>query len=58
MIIAVETAPVAPDKVTFFEEGRSALDRELDIVRASLSDSAVFAGTSVHYWETFQALAQ
>lgn len=56
VVITVETAPVEPPKVTFHEEGRAVLDQELSVVRAALAGSAAFAGTSIHYWDTFLAL--
>ena len=52
LVIAVETGPVLPEKVTFFEEGRTALETELGIVEAALGTSVAFVGTSVHHWDS------
>lgn len=57
VVIAVETGQVQPEKVTFFEEGRTALDDELGIVWDSLAGSAAFGGTSVHHWDALRALS-
>ncbi len=57
VIVGVETGPVTPEKVTFFEEGRAVLDAELQIVRDTLSNEPSFAGTAVHHWASFVGLA-
>lgn len=56
VVIGVETGPVSPEKVTFHEEGRQALEAELAIVRAELAGSPSFAGVAVHHWAALQTL--
>lgn len=54
--VGVETSDVAPEQVTFFEEGRTALELALAEVRAELGSHAGFGGVAVHDSESLRAL--
>ncbi len=54
--IGVETNDVG-DPVTFFEEGRVVLERETNEVARRLAGDALFAGTAVHDYAGWAALA-
>lgn len=57
VVIGVETGPVAPEKVTFHEEGRAAMEAELAVVRDELGGSASFSGIAIHHWGSFATMA-
>lgn len=54
--IGVETGRVAPERVTFFEEGRSALGEALGEVRSSLGANPGFGGIAVHHLGSLESL--
>lgn len=56
LTVGVETGPVSPDRVTFFEEGRQALDRALVRIDSVLGDDPSFAGVAVHSYRSLMEL--
>ncbi len=56
-VISVQTAPDSLDKLTFFEEGKTALYQALDSVEATFSTSSGFGGAAVHYYAAYIALS-
>jgi hypothetical protein len=56
VIVGVETAKTDLDKLTFAEEGRKALERELTRVRAAFAGDEGFGGTAVHHLATYLAM--
>ncbi len=57
VVIAVETDAVAPDKVTFAEEGVAAMEAELALVEAAYAGSPGFAGLAIHHYGSYANLA-
>ncbi len=58
VVVAVETAPITPEKVTFAEEGRAFLYEELSHVSEELRDDPSLAGLAVHDHENYSRLAE
>ncbi len=56
VIIGVETDNVAPDKVTFAEEGVAVMEAELAAVETALSGSSAFGGFAVHHYSSYRNL--
>ena len=56
VVVAVHTARSALDKITFFEEGDEALERELAKVTAALADHPAFAGVALHDYAAYRRL--
>ena len=54
--ISVETNSNPLDKVTFAEEGESAMEAELAIVQASFSPFPAFRGIAIHYIGSYQQM--
>lgn len=55
-VIAVQTADDELDKLGFFEEGRRAMERELELVRRAFATAEGFGGLSVHHLDSYRAL--
>ncbi len=58
VMVAVETAEVSPTKITFAEEGRSAMFDELEVVEEAFAGEAAFAGLAVHDHVNFTAIPE
>lgn len=60
VVIGVETKDLSgtsdPETVTFWEEGRSHLEAELDKTYAAFSPSPAFAGVALHHFDTLLML--
>lgn len=56
LTIGVETGRTTPEHVTFFEEGRAALDEALARIGSVLAGSRAFAGTAVHSYGSLTTL--
>jgi len=56
VVIGVETLRTTPPKVTFYEEGSNALERELTLTTEAFRDRPSFAGFAIHHWETYRAM--
>jgi hypothetical protein len=54
--IGVETAEVGPEQVTFFEEGRAALEVALTDVESEFASDTGFGGVAVHHYESLRSL--
>lgn len=57
-IVGVQTAADALDKLTFFEEGRRALQRETALVAQALGAQAGFGGLAVHHYTAYRVLGR
>ncbi|WP_213584591.1 DNRLRE domain-containing protein [Paenibacillus sp. J2TS4] len=60
VVIAVETLDIAnggdPETITFREEGRDYMERELAKVYAAYADSPPFAGMAMHHYDSVRGL--
>ncbi|MFA5854667.1 MAG: hypothetical protein WC846_00010 [Candidatus Gracilibacteria bacterium] len=56
VVIGVETDEVSPEKVTFYEEGETAMKKELGILLKEFSGVHAFAGTAIHHYESYKEL--
>ena len=56
VMIGVQTAADELDKLTFYEEGAAAMERELDAVRQALTGAAGFGGIAVHHLDSYRRL--
>ncbi|MCY9592119.1 hypothetical protein PC41400_04295 [Paenibacillus chitinolyticus] len=60
VILGVETKDIAdggdPETISFSEEGRSYMERELDKVYAAFEGNAAFGGIALHHYDTLRAL--
>jgi hypothetical protein len=54
--IGLETGEVTPEQVTFWEEGRAALDEAVAEIRARFADVPGFGGVAIHHYESLQSL--
>lgn len=55
--LGVETnCELTPEKITFCEEGRNALDTELGIVKSNYSSNQGFGGTAIHDYAGYSVL--
>lgn len=54
--ISVQTARDELDKLTYFEEGEAALERDLRILEATLSPWSGFAGIALHHYDAYRDL--
>ncbi len=56
VVLGVETGDIAlggdPESITFREEGRAWMERELGIVSAHYATSPAFAGIALHYYDS------
>lgn len=58
VVLGVETNPSAEgDHVSFSEEGAAVLTQQLSTVEARFASSAAFAGTAIHDYDGYRALA-
>lgn len=55
-IVGVQTAFDELDKLTFFEEGRTAMEDALDEVTGALRKHAGFGGIAIHHYESLSRL--
>ncbi|WP_336780470.1 Ig-like domain-containing protein [Paenibacillus illinoisensis] len=60
VVIGVETLDIAnsgdPETITFWEEGRSHMEAELDKVNTAYGQSSAFGGIAVHHYDSYRAL--
>ncbi|ALS30169.1 fibronectin type-III domain-containing protein [Paenibacillus sp. 32O-W] len=60
VVIGVETKDIAdggdPETISFREEGRDYMERELDKVEAAFGDSPSFGGIALHHYDTLREL--
>lgn len=60
VVIGVETKDIAnsgdPETITFREEGRTAMEAELDKVYAAFGSEPSFGGIAMHHYDTIRAL--
>lgn len=60
VVLGVETKDLAgtgdPETVTFWEEGRTHLEAELDKVYAAFAGDPAFAGIALHHYDSLRAL--
>lgn len=60
VVIGVETKDLSgtgdPETVTFWEEGRTHLEAELDKVYAAFTTDPAFAGVALHHYDSLRAL--
>ncbi|NUU77760.1 Ig-like domain-containing protein [Paenibacillus xylanilyticus] len=60
VVIGVETLDIAnsgdPETITFWEEGRSHMEAELDKVYTAYGQSSAFGGIAVHHYDSYRAL--
>ena len=54
--IGLETGHVAPESVTFWEEGRAALVAAVAAIRARLRSDPGFGGIAIHHYESLRSL--
>ena len=57
VVIGVETADVSPPKITFWDEGASVMERELEEVYAAYGQHPNFRGFFVHHYGSYLDLA-
>lgn len=53
VIIGVETQKITPEKITFFEEGETAMETELAATAQQFQANPVFAGFAVHHYTSW-----
>lgn len=60
VVIGVETLDIAnsgdPETISFWEEGRTHMEAELDKVYASFDASSAFGGIAVHHYDSYRML--
>ncbi|MBM6385017.1 MAG: fibronectin type III domain-containing protein [Paenibacillus sp.] len=60
VVIGVETLDIAnsgdPETITFWEEGRSHMEAELDKVYTAYGQNSAFGGIAVHHYDSYRAL--
>jgi len=56
-ILAVETSPVTPEKITFWEEGESEMELQLERVSREYRRSRTFLGFAIHDYASYRSLA-
>ncbi|GGF92076.1 hypothetical protein GCM10010912_41350 [Paenibacillus albidus] len=60
VVIGVETLDIAnsgdPETITFWEEGRTHMEAELDKVYAASGQSSAFGGLAVHHYDSYRDL--
>ncbi len=56
VVIGVQTAADELDKLTFYEEGAGAMERELDAVLRAVSGAPGFGGIAVHHFDSYRRL--
>ncbi|NEE02742.1 Ig-like domain-containing protein [Phytoactinopolyspora halotolerans] len=61
VVSGVETLDIVgrsgdPETITFREEGRTALERELDTLYAAYADSPAFGGVAMHHYDSIREL--
>lgn len=60
VVVGVETLDIAnsgdPETITFWEEGRSHMEAELDKVYTAYGQNSAFGGIAVHHYDSYRAL--
>ncbi|MDH5372125.1 MAG: hypothetical protein OEX97_04185 [Acidimicrobiia bacterium] len=58
IVISVETGETNLDKVSFFEEGSTAMEAELSIVESHFASVTSYAGISIHHYGSYLSMNQ
>jgi hypothetical protein len=56
VVIGLETTPVTPNKVTFWEEGNDALEAAMQQTRCAFDPNPAWLGFAVHQWAYWRLL--